>query len=105
MNFIKLATVKDFTDQRIRSFSVLGKKIGIVKRTDDQFYAIETGCKHQGADLTQGKIDGHVATCPRHGWQYDLETGECLNHDSPRLRKHALVLEGNDIKVSLSPLE
>lgn len=105
MNFIKLATIEDFAEQRIKSFSVLGKKIGIVKQTDGQFYAIEVGCKHQGADITQGKIDGYVATCPRHGWQYDLETGECLNHDSPRLRKHALAIEGDDIKVSLSPLE
>ncbi|MEA3232802.1 MAG: hypothetical protein U9Q05_13690 [Thermodesulfobacteriota bacterium] len=40
-----------------------------------------------------------MATCPQHGWQYDLETGECLNHDSPRLRKFELKIEGEDIKV------
>ena len=105
MTFVKLATLADFADQRIKSFSVLGKKIGIVKRDNGEFYAIEVGCKHQGADITKGKIDGTIVTCPRHGWQYDLESGECLNHDSPRLRRHALIVEGNDIKVSATPRE
>jgi len=105
LGFIKLAKIDDFKGQRIKSFSILGKKIGIINRQNGDFYATEVGCKHQGADITQGKIDGHIATCPRHGWKYDLESGECLNHDSPRLRKFELKIEGNDIKVSLTPQE
>lgn len=105
MDFIKLAKVEDFNDQKIKSFSVIGKMIGIIKREDGSFYAIEVGCKHQGADITLGKIENDIVTCPRHGWQYNLETGECLNHDSPRLRKFELKIEDNDIKVSLIPLE
>ena len=105
MDFIKLATIDDFNYSKIKSLSILGKKIGIVKREDGNFYAIEVGCKHQGADITRGKMENNILTCPRHGWKYDLETGECLNHDSPRLRKFELKIEGNDIKVSLIPQE
>lgn len=105
MEFVKVAVVDDFKRKRVKSLSLLGKKVGIIKRNDGSFYAIETGCKHQGADLIKGKIELGVATCPCHDWQYDLETGECLNHDSPKLRKYAVRIEGNDIKISLTPID
>ena len=105
MEYLKLATVDEFKTKKIKSLSVLGKKIGIFKKEDGSFYAMEIGCKHQGADITKGSIKNNLATCPRHGWEYNLETGECINRDSPNLRKHDLIIEGNDIKVSISPLE
>ncbi|PIE03394.1 MAG: hypothetical protein CSA81_02395 [Acidobacteria bacterium] len=38
-----------------------GKKIGVVKKENGVFHAIEAGCKHQGADVTRGKITNYVA--------------------------------------------
>lgn len=105
MEFIKVAVIDDFKTKNIKSLSVLGKKVGIFKRDDGSFYAIETGCKHQGADLLKGKIESGTATCPRHGWEYDLETGECTNHDSLKLRKYDVKIEGDDIKISLTPMD
>ncbi len=105
MDFLRLAGIDDFSCRPIRSFTILGRKIGIFKREDGTFRALEAGCKHQGADLTAGRIENNVATCPRHGWKYDLATGQCLNHDSPSLRKHDLKIIGNDIHVSLQPIE
>ena len=105
MDFIKIAKVNDFEDKHIKTYSIMGKKIAVVRRQNGQFFAIEAGCKHQGADLTSGKIDGLLVTCPRHQWQYDLETGKCLNHDSPLLRKYVLKIENDTIFVSLRPVD
>ncbi|MBC8181919.1 Rieske 2Fe-2S domain-containing protein [candidate division KSB1 bacterium] len=105
MQYLKLATIDEFQNKNFKSLSVLGKKIGIFKKEDGSFYAMESGCKHQGADITKSSILNNIVTCPRHGWKYNLETGECVNRDSPKLRKHDLIIEGNDIKVSLSPVE
>lgn len=104
MNYVRLATINDFNGINIKSFKLVGKKVGIIKRKDGSFYAIEVGCKHQGADLTTGDISGTIATCPLHQWQYDLETGKCLNHDSPELRRYAVRVDGEDIYVSLHPI-
>jgi len=104
MQYLKLAKVSDFEQKNIKSFSIIGKKIGIIKRKDGTFYATEIGCKHQNADLSQGKIEGHIATCHRHGWQYNLETGECLNHNSNPLKKYPLKIEGEDILVGMTPV-
>jgi len=105
MNFIKVAKLNDFHNKHIKSYSIMGKKIGVVRRDDGKYFAIEVDCKHQRADLTKGKIDGLIVTCPRHDWQYDLATGKCLNHESVDLRRHALKIDGDSIYVSLYPVE
>ena len=105
MQFIKVGKVTDYDVIKIKSYSMLGRKVGVIKRADGSFYAIEVGCKHQGADLTLGAIENGVATCPRHGWQYDLETGECLNEISSNLRRHELKIEDGNILVSLHPVK
>ena len=103
MQFIKVGKVTDYEIIKTKSYSLLGKKVGVIKRSDGSFYAIEVGCKHQGADLTNGKIENGIATCPRHGWKYDLESGECLNENSPKLRRHDLKIEDGVISISLHP--
>lgn len=102
--YIKIGKVSDFKDVSIRSYAILGKKIGVIKNGDGSFFATEISCKHQGADLTAGTIKDNIATCYRHGWRYNLVTGECLNHESPPLRKYSLIIDGDDIKVSLHPI-
>ena len=102
--FVKVASTADFAHTRMKSVTLLVKKVGIFKRPDGSYFALEMVCKHQAADLTRGQLDGDKVTCPRHGWQYDLNTGRCLNNDSLPLRRHALRLEGDDILVSLSPV-
>ena len=104
MQFIKVGNVTDFEIIKIKSYSMLGRKVGVIKQSDGSFYAIEVGCKHQGADLTNGTIKNGIATCPRHGWQYDLESGECLNEISSKLRRHELQIEDGVISVSLHPV-
>lgn len=105
MDYIRLAATTDFTQVSMKSFSIMGKKVAIIRREDGSYYAIEASCKHQGADLTTGEIRNNVATCPRHQWMYDLESGECINHDSLPLKKHALRLDGENILVAILPID
>ena len=105
MRFLKIAKVDDFDGQRLRTYRVIARSVGIFKEPDGSFYAIEMLCKHQNADLSAGQINGDVATCPRHGWQYNIRTGECLTNPSTPLRRFALKVEDGDIYVSMSPLD
>jgi phenylpropionate dioxygenase-like ring-hydroxylating dioxygenase large terminal subunit len=60
-------------------------------------------CNHQGADLSLGKIVDNIVTCPRHGRKYNLDTGECLDSDFPRLKEHNVAIVGDAVYVSVSP--
>ena len=105
MEYVKLARVQDFEQTRIRSYRLLARPVGIIKQKDGSFFATEVGCKHELADLTQGRMDGDVVTCPWHGWKYNLVTGECLWGSNVCLRRHGIKIEGDDIYVTLRPLE
>lgn len=104
MQYIRIAKVSDFDRRRMRSYTVLGRKVGIVRDRDGTFFATEVSCKHQNADLSTGHIRGDIVTCPRHGWTYNIRTGECLNHDSAPLRRYGLEVEGEEILLSTMPL-
>ena len=104
IQYIKLAKTSDFVSVRIKSYRILARPVGIVRNSDGTFFATEISCKHQNADLSTGRIRGDLLTCPRHGWQYNLQTGECVNHDSTPLRRYALKVEDGDIFVSLRPI-
>lgn len=105
MDYIRIAKVSDFDDITIKSYRIFARLIAIVKDPDGTFWATEIACKHQYADLTEGRFKGDKVTCPRHGWIYDIRSGLCLNQNSAPLRKHGLKQEGNDLLVSVAPLE
>jgi 3-ketosteroid 9alpha-monooxygenase subunit A len=103
--YIKLASIHDFAQKKIQSYQVLAKFVAIVKESNGEFYATEIACKHNNADLTTGAFRGDEVRCPRHGWVYNIRTGECLNASSAPLRRHDLKIIGNDMWVSMHPLE
>jgi 3-phenylpropionate/trans-cinnamate dioxygenase ferredoxin subunit len=44
-----------------------------------EIYAIEDICTHDGGPLAEGKLEGWVVECPRHGATFDVRTGEALS--------------------------
>ena len=88
---VDVGAVDDFQVGKLRQVDLAGKDIVIVRRSDDQFYAVTSRCPHQGAPLCLGDVDGtflpsrpgefsfgmegQIIRCPYHGYEYDLETG------------------------------
>lgn len=46
---------------------------------DGEFYALNNSCPHMGGPLAEGPFEGHIVTCPWHGWEFDVRDGHCLN--------------------------
>jgi nitrite reductase (NADH) small subunit len=45
---------------------------------DGQLYALDGICPHQGGPLGKGRLQGCIVTCPWHGWQFDVRSGQSL---------------------------
>ncbi len=101
---IRIASVKDFESVSMKVFHVMGRHIGVFREADGAFRAMEMGCRHQNADLSQGQVINSTVVCPRHGWKYDLRTGQCLWGSPVALRPHACKVENGEIFVSMAPL-
>jgi nitrite reductase/ring-hydroxylating ferredoxin subunit len=42
-------------------------------------YAVANACPHSTGPLVEGRLAGKIVTCPWHGAQFDLSTGECCS--------------------------
>ena len=47
-------------------------------RIGDDYYCIEDTCTHDGQAMTDGPINDHEITCPRHSARFDIRTGAAL---------------------------
>ncbi|PTQ55715.1 MAG: Nitrogen-fixing NifU, C-terminal:Rieske [2Fe-2S] region [Candidatus Carbobacillus altaicus] len=64
-------------------------------RIEGKIMAYRNTCPHMGMPLDGGMVDGHVMTCPWHGFRYDLNSGECLSVPHIQLETYPVrVIEG-----------
>lgn len=44
----------------------------------------DSRCPHQSTNITELAVKGTTLTCPKHKWQFDAKSGDCIkNGDSP----------------------
>lgn len=55
--------------------------IAIFRTGDDRVFALKDNCPHRGGPLSQGIVHGEHVTCPLHGWNIALATGEAVAPD------------------------
>ena len=49
---------------------------------------IDNACPHAGGNLSAGRVDGGVVTCPWHEWRFDLEQGVCTHSPLARVVRY-----------------
>ena len=76
-DFISVATTDDLNDGEGTVVEANGHTIALF-RVDDDFHAIGNECTHSGGPLGEGELDGTTVTCPWHGAQFDVTSGEVL---------------------------
>ena len=68
---------------------------------DGKFHAIDNTCLHRGGPLGDGMCDGATVTCPWHGWQYDITSGECTSTPGLKVDRYEVRIEGDDVQVKV----
>jgi nitrite reductase/ring-hydroxylating ferredoxin subunit len=116
---IFIGTRADFEEEARRIVTVGSTEIGVLLH-NDQFFAYENRCVHQGGPVCEGRIIGRVEAvlsddqtvlgerfsetethlvCPWHGYEYDLATGECAADRRLRLRSFPIREKGDEVFV------
>jgi nitrite reductase (NADH) small subunit len=80
---------------------VAGDRVIALFNVAGTFYALDGVCPHQGGPLGDGALCGAIVTCPWHGWQFDVRTGQ--NQLSPRIKQQSFAarVEAADIWVDI----
>jgi 3-phenylpropionate/trans-cinnamate dioxygenase ferredoxin subunit len=76
-NFVEVAKASELTGGTMKKVLAQEHEI-LLARVGDKYYAAESRCPHLGADLSQGKLEGTIVTCPRHASQFDLADGRII---------------------------
>jgi 3-phenylpropionate/trans-cinnamate dioxygenase ferredoxin subunit len=78
LSFVRVAEASEIGPGEMRKVDLGGEEV-LVANVDGVFHAIGNRCTHRGGDLSAGRLEGRVVTCPRHGSRFDVTTGEALS--------------------------
>jgi 3-phenylpropionate/trans-cinnamate dioxygenase ferredoxin component len=79
--FVEVGGVDDLKDGGMKTV-MSGNHEVLIARAGDRYFAAENRCPHMGGNLSQGKLNGSIVTCPRHGSQFDLADGHVIRWTS-----------------------
>jgi nitrite reductase/ring-hydroxylating ferredoxin subunit len=74
----------------------------IVIRTNEKVFAFHDRCPHAFWPLSIGTLRNTVLECAGHGWEFDMETGNCLTTPGYCLTPVAASVDGDKIRLELT---
>jgi nitrite reductase (NADH) small subunit len=113
-----IASVNDIPSGAHKVVEVGNRKIGVFN-IDGQYYALPNLCPHQLGPLCSGKVsgtlianretdwqiqwdqEGEIVTCPWHGLEFHIPTGQCLAFAEIHLRSYKVWADGDFIKLRI----
>jgi nitrite reductase/ring-hydroxylating ferredoxin subunit len=94
-------TLDQLGGRELAAFDVSGTRIAIAN-VAGRFYAFGNTCTHQGCSLADGDLEATIVTCPCHGSQFDVTTGEVVRGPAGEpVRSYPVRLEGDALQVEV----
>ena len=99
--FVNFAHVDEFKSRVSLCKNIAGRNIAVFK-WGDRFFAINNVCSHAGGSLADGAFDEGTVTCPLHGAQFNVQTGDVVRPPAVRRQEtYRVKLEGETVKVEV----
>lgn len=91
--------VADLPADRLVPVEHEGTKL-VVIRWRDRFFAFHNVCPHAYWPLSEGSLKDGVLECAGHGWEFNIETGRCLNAPVYCLTPVSGTVDGETVRFS-----
>ena len=75
--FTEVSKIEELKSGTIKVVTA-GEREILLTRVGDKYYATDNRCPHMKGDLSQGKLEGTVVTCPLHGSRFDISNGQVV---------------------------
>ncbi len=80
-----------------------GLSIGVFHHRGE-WYALSNKCLHRSGPVCAGPLDGDTLTCPWHGYQYNLVTGQMLLDSETSLPSYPVEIRGEEVYICIQVL-
>ena len=97
----QVSSLDVIADGHTETLDVDGQSV-LLTRLGDKVTCFKNACAHMGMALDGGEISDGIITCPYHGFQYALESGECLTAPEVQLQPHGVRVKDGQIEVRLT---
>ncbi|MBX9649650.1 MAG: NifU family protein [Xanthobacteraceae bacterium] len=100
-SWVAAGLLSEIPDGAVRSTVIDGEKV-LLSRSGASVTCFQNACAHLGLPIHDGEVENGIITCPHHGFQYDLSSGECLTAPEVQLQAHAVRVIGARVEVRIS---
>jgi 3-phenylpropionate/trans-cinnamate dioxygenase ferredoxin subunit len=78
LTFVKIAETSEIPLGQMKAFKLAETEV-LIANVNGTYYAIRNICTHMNGDLSKGKLEGHIVTCPKHKAKFDVTTGKVIS--------------------------
>jgi nitrite reductase (NADH) small subunit len=101
MERIKLVDAAQVPPGEARGFQLDENRLVVVCNVAGTHHAMGGNCPHRGASMAQGTLEGHVLTCPWHGWRFDAATGKGVTNPHSSVPVYRVVVEDGGLVLEV----
>ena len=106
--FIRVANTSEVEAGKTKK-AHMGEIEVLIVNVSGNFYAVDALCTHYGGDLSEGKLESTILTCPVHGARFDVQDGKVVSPpteplDRPEIENppaYPLKIENQEILVKI----
>lgn len=99
--WIEVGRLEDIPQRGARVVRTPRASIAVFRTGDDQVFALDDRCPHQGGPLSEGLVHGDWVACPLHGWRIELASGQAVSPDEGCTATHPVTVEDGLVYLAL----
>ena len=97
-NWHDVARADEVDRGEVKRLACDGREL-FVCRPDGEHRVYDSRCPHQVTNIPLVALDGQRLTCPKHGWVFDIASGQCVEKGSRPLRRFDSRVEGGRLQA------
>jgi len=78
IEYLEIAPASELPSGERLFVEIAGKPI-VIFNIAGQFFSIADVCSHDDGPVGEGDLEGYNITCPRHGAEFDVRTGQVMS--------------------------
>ena len=100
--WIPVCPTNELTIGSARVFKFEKEQVVLFRLSEDEIYAVNNRCPHEGYPLAQGYVKGCLVTCIWHNYKFDLRDGSCIVGEEA-VRTWPLRIRDGLIEIDMTP--
>ncbi len=98
--WLSAMALAEIPEEGVKACAIRGAPL-IFSRFGEAVTCFRDACAHLGSPISGGRAAQGRIVCPRHGFEYDLRSGECLTAPQTQLQPVAARVVGERVEIRL----